>query len=180
MNWDPIISHGVAFILGIGSKAIYDWKIGPAITKSQKKQEKKEAAEAARKERIRQEKIDNLNRAWRNDREVLRKAQQPLRQINQIKRFTGNYPEQDCMKWTTEIENEALKIELLEYQVIKKKLLEYAGKKTKLHSNMLLNQIAEIFLREIVLGKYEPLVLVEEIEEILNATSIPPYSEKDL
>ena len=180
MNWDPVISHGVAFVLGIGSKAIYDWKIGPAITKSQKIQEKKEELEADRKEKFRQKKIDDLNRAWKNDRAILLQAEQPLKQINQIKIFTSNYPARDCMGWATEIENEVLKIERPEYQPIKKNLLEYAGRKSELHPSMLLQQIAELFLKETVPGKYEPLVLVEEIDKILAATSAPPYSEKDI
>jgi len=170
----------VFIVIGWLFKVVYDWKIQPAITKAHKKQEKKEIEEEERKKRQRQERIDNLNRAWKNEREILRNVQQSLREFNQMNRFPGTYKASKCLELATYIEREVQKIERPEFKEIKGKLLEYASRKNQINQNTGLQDLMKLFQKRIEPNKYEPLILSEEIEEILKASSIPPFSESDL
>jgi protein-tyrosine-phosphatase len=167
-------------VLGWLLKVFYDWKIHPAITKSHRKQEKRDIEEEERNKKIKQEKIDELNRIWRMDRESLRKIQQPLREFNQMNRFPDTYRAKKCMELASDIEREAYQIQQPEYKEIKEKLLEYARRKNQIDQNTPLNILMGIFQKRIEPNKFEPLVLHDEIEENLRSTSTPPFSEKDL
>jgi len=161
---------------GWGFKILYDWKINPAITKSQKKQERKEAEEKKRRKKEREEKINNLNRTWKNDREILQSLEQPLKEFNQMNRFPDSYRAPKCLELASYIEKEAEKIQQSEFQGIKNKLLEYARRKERIDQNTLLKDLMDTFQRPIESNKFEPLKLREEIEEILKKYSTPPYS----
>lgn len=170
----------IFIILGWVFKVIYDWKIQPAITKSHKKREKKEAEEEDKIKREREEKINNLNRIWKNDRRILSNIKQPLIEFNQMNRFPDMYQAPKCLELASFIEKEAQKIQQVEFQEIKKKLLEYAKRKNQIDQNSPLNILLDLFQKPIEPNKFEPLVLRDEIDEILKVSSIPPYSEKDL
>jgi len=147
----------LAFIvLGWLFKVIYDWKIHPAITKSYKRQETRDAKEEERKIKERQEKIDNLNRAWKNDREILRNVQQPLREFNQMNRFPDTYRASKCLELAAYIESEVQKIERREYKEIKETLLEYASRKNQIDQNTGLHDLMKIFQKRIGPDRYEP------------------------
>jgi hypothetical protein len=171
----------LAFIvLGWLFKVFYDWKIQPAITKSHRKREKKEVDEEERVKNEKQEKIDNLNKAWKSDREILRKLQQPLKEFNQMNRFPDTYNAKKCLELALDIEREAGKIQRPEFKEIKEKLLEYGGRRNQINQNTLLHVLKGLFQKRVEPNKYEPLVLSEEIEEILKSPSTPPFSEKNL
>lgn len=161
-------------------KAFYDWKIRPAITKSYKKQEKREAEEEERKKREKQEKINNLNRIWKNDREALQSMRQPLMEFNAMNRYHIPHQATRCFELASQIEERAEKIQRPEFQQIKQKLLEYAGRKNQIDQNTILKQLMNLFQRQIEPDKYEPFVLWKEIEETLKATSTPPFSEENI
>ena len=106
----------VFIVIGWLFKVVYDWKIQPAITKSHKKQEEKEKEERERKRKQRQQRIDNLNRTWKNDREILRNVQQPLKEFNQMNRFPDAYNASKCLELASYIEKEVQKIERPEFK----------------------------------------------------------------
>lgn len=176
----PWLEGFILIILGWIFKVIYDWKIKPAITKSHKKHEKNEAEEEDKIKREREEKINNLNQMWKSDRSILSNIKQPLKEFNQMNRFPDMYKAPKCLELASHIEKEAQKIQQVEFQEIKKELLEYAKKKNQIDQNSPLNLLLNLFQKLIEPNKFEPLVLCEEIDEILKVSSIPPYSEKDL
>jgi len=165
---------------GWGFRILYDWKINPAIAKSQKKQERKEVEEKERIKKERDEKINNLNRIWKNDRKILQSLEQPLREFNQMNRFPDNYRAPKCLELASYIEKEAEKIQQSEFQEIKEKLLEYARRKERIGQNTLLKDLMDTFQKRIESNKSEPLKLCEEIEKTLKKYYTPPYSETDL
>lgn len=170
----------IFFILGWIFKGLYDWKVQPAITKSHKKREKKETEEEDKIKSEREEKINNLNRIWKNDRRILSNIKQPLKEFNQMNRFPDIYKAPKCLELASHIEKEVQKIQQDEFQEIKKKLLEYAKRKNQINQNSPLNILMDLFQKRIEPNKFEPLILCEEIDEILKGSPNHPYSEKDL
>lgn len=165
---------------GWGFKILYDWKIHPAISKSHKKTEKREAEKEEKIKREKEEKINAMNRSWKNDREILQNLKQPLREFNQMNRFPDSYRAPKCLELASYIETEAEKIQLPEFQEIKNKLLEYARRKDQINRNTGLKTLRNLFQKRVEPNKYEPLLLCEEIDNVLRIHSTPPYSEIDL
>lgn len=166
--------------LGWMFKVLYDWKIQPAITKSHKKGEKKEIEREEREKREKEEKIKELNQVWKRDRKILSNLQQPLKEFNQMNRFPDSYKAPKCLELASYIEKEAQEIQRSEFQEIKRKLLEYAGRRNQINQNAPLKVLQKYFQKRSEPNKFEPLVLCEEIEEILKASSNPPFTENDL
>lgn len=165
---------------GWGFKILYDWKIQPAITKSHKKSEKREVEKEERTKRAKEEKINAMNRTWKNERAILQNLKQPLREFNQMNRFHDSRPAVKCMELASKIETETEKIQHPEFQEIKKQLLEYARRKDHIDQNTGLKPLMNLFQKLVEPNKYEPLLLCEEIDNVLKIHSTPPYSEKDL
>lgn len=174
--WSHIFTIAVGWLL----KVLYDWQVGPFITKSLRKKEKKETEEEQIQKRIRKEKLNNLNIAWREGRKILQDLKQPLKEFNQMDRFPDEYKAQKCLELASQIARGAEKITWLKFQSIKEKILEYARRKDQIDQNTPLHVLKNIFQRRVEPNKYEPLVLCDEIEEVLRNSSTPPFSEEDL
>ncbi len=167
-------------VVGWMLKDLYDWKIHSWIVKKTKTSEKEKAEKEEREKKEKQAKIDNLNRIWKTDRGILNDLKQPLKEFNQMNRFPDDYKAPKCLELATYIETEALRIESPRFKEIKDKLLEYAGRRNKIDQNTPLDILMAIFQKPVEPNLFEPLFLVREIDKVLEASSTPPYSEKDL
>lgn len=130
------------------------------------------------RQRKKQEKINNINRAWKNDRKILSSLKHPLLEFNQMDRFPDDYPAKKCLELASDIEEKAQKIQWPEFQEIKDKLIEYAGRRSQIDQNTLLHVLLGLFRKQAEPNKYEPLVLRDEIDKALEISSTPP-SERE-
>jgi len=123
-------------------------------------------------------KTKKINLVWKNDRKIFSNVKELLRQFNSMGDYSHMHNPQECIKLASSIEEEVQKIQGSEFQDIKEKLLEYAMRKNNVSQNMLLRDLLNLFRKRIESNKYEPLVLVEEIDEVLKSSSIPPSERK--
>ena len=84
-----------------------------------------------------------------------------------MNRFPDSYTAPKCLELASYIETEAEKIQLREFQGIKKKLLEYARRKEQINQNTPLKTLRNLFQKRVQPDRYEPLVLCEEIDKAL-------------
>lgn len=111
-------------------------------------------------------------RELKHDRNILFDLKQPLREFNQMNRFPDSYKAPKCLKLASYIETEAEKIQLPEFQEIKKKLLKYARRKEQIDQNTPLKTLMNLFQKRVEPDKYEPFVLCEEIDKALKERSV--------
>lgn len=172
---ERIIVASIGGALTLLLKFLYDWKIKLWISKSHKKHQEKEE----KKEKEKQQKINELNKKWKISREALQSMREPLMRFNSMNRYQSNEPAKQCLQWASQIQGNAEKIQFVQYKEIKDKLLKYADRINQTDQNSRLKHLMNLFQKK-VKGKYEPLVLWDEIESTLKATSKPPYSENDI
>ena len=119
--------------------------------------------------RLKYEEQEPENRIER-ERGVLQDLKQPLREFNQMNRFPDRYRALKCLELASYIEREVEKIRQPEFQKIKNKLLEYAGRKEQIDQNTPLKTLVDLFRKRVDSEKYEPMILCEDIEEALKAS----------
>jgi len=175
----PVLINFGFFIFGWGAKALYDWKVYPAITRSHKREEQREKEAEEEHRREKQKKLDELNEVWRQNRGALFQVEGPLKEFNQINRFPDSYSATTCAEIARRIEEAARKLEGSEYADIKRKFLEYAGRRNQICSTTGIIELMKTFQKDIG-GIFEPLSLWHEAEAVLEKTNIRPFSEKDL
>jgi hypothetical protein len=151
----------------------HEWKVKPALSNRQKNrgQEKKETKK--------QQKTNALNQQWQADKEILRNMREPLSKFNSLDRCARGTVKMICFEGTKQIKEQAQKIQRPEFQSIKTKLLEFAGRIDQIGLETSPRLFISLFQKKIN-DKYEPTILWEEIERILKTTAIPTFSENDL
>jgi len=154
----------------IGGFVLYHWLI-PGVEKFRK-------ARREKKLKRKNDKLASLNRKWKDEKRILCDLLQPLREFNVMD--SRDYRAPKCIELARKIEEEALKIESLEFKGIKEKLLEYAGRRNKINQDTPRGELKTIFLKPVAPFLFEPLSLGREIDKILAGAKTPPYSEKDL
>jgi hypothetical protein len=116
--------------------------------------------------------VDSMKSVSEQDKKILQKLKQPLKEFNQMNRFPDSYRAPKCRDLASMIEIEAERLEAPELRELKEKLLEYARRKEQIDQNTPLKTLMELFQRRVVQDKYEPFVLCEEIDTALKATSV--------
>ena len=105
---------------------------------------------------------------WKRERDILLNLKQPLREFNQMNRFPDFYKAPKCLELATHIEKEAERIKRPEFEEIKKRLLEYAGRKEQIDQNTPLKTLMNLFQKRVEPAKFEPFVLCEEIDKAVS------------
>lgn len=152
---------------------IHEWKIKPALAKRKKNQGQ------GKKKTKKQQKTTALNQQWQADRAILQSMREPLSKFNSLDGCARGAVKIICFERAKQIKEEAQNIQRPEYQPIKTKLLEYAGRIDQIGLETSPRLFINLFQNKIN-DKYEPTILWEEIQQILKDTSTPPHSENDL
>ncbi len=169
----------VLLALGWVARWYYDLKIQPKIKEAHRRAEQQEKEDEEKRTLARRNRLDGLNASWKQGREALRLAQAMLGEFNQMNRFPDRYSASKCAELAAQTEAAAKELDDSRYADIKKKLLEYAARRDQINVNTPLRELTRIFQR--MAGEiYEPLALKREIDDVLEKTRIPPFSEADI
>jgi len=150
----------VFFILGWAAKVLYDWKMQPLITRSQKRAEIRKAEQ---EERERQER-EAQDRSWKRDKEILEGLKEPLQELSSVFSFPEFTPLQ-CTRLLRSIKEGAEQIDRAEFRSIREKLVNFSMKKDQLSSWTPRDELVNI-----INGKYDrlqPQDLLNEIDAAL-------------
>jgi hypothetical protein len=148
------------FILGWVAKFLYDWKIHPLITGSQKLAEKRKADQ---EEKERQER-ESRDRSWKRNKEILESLKNPLQELNSVFSFP-EYTALQCTLLLRSIKEGAEQIDRAEFRSIREKLAEFSKKMTQISSWTPRDELLHI-----ITGKYDrlnPQDLLNELDTAL-------------